>query len=169
VVPFRTPSLRERKRDIPALALAFLEDFFRENGIKPKPVDPEVLEALAQRPLPGNVRELKNVVERMGILSGDRITMDDLPPLGTLARESAPELWQTTAAPSSPAEGRTSSPAIDSDGVSLREHRDRAERAYIEATLEKVGWNISRAADLLGVERTNLHKKMRALGIKKGE
>jgi two-component system nitrogen regulation response regulator NtrX len=167
VVPIHTPALRDRAADIPALARSFLDDFFKENGIRPKPVEPEVMEALERRPFPGNVRELKNVVERMGILSGDRITLADLPALGSLARESSPELSRESQPhlPSKREDAAQKEEVVD--GASLREHRDRAEREYIEATLEKVGWNISRAADLLGVERTNLHKKMRSLGIKR--
>jgi len=164
VVPIHTPSLWERPSDIPAMAASFLEGFFKESGVRPKPVDPEVLHALAERPFPGNVRELRNVVERMAILSGDRIGLGDLPPLTSLARGSDPG-----DRPSDPDDERTSQPgrASDPGTGSLREHRDRAEREYIEATLERVGWNISRAADALGVERTNLHKKMRSLGIKR--
>src|SRR5579863_9738313 len=79
VFPIRSPALRERIEDIPHLARAFMEQFARENGVRPKPIDDEVLTALAARKWPGNVRELKNVVERSAILSGDRVTIADLP------------------------------------------------------------------------------------------
>ena len=159
VVPLRTPSLRERREDIPRLAASFLEAFCAENGLRPKPVDPEVLERLGQKPWPGNVRELKNVVERMAILSGERITVDDLPAEGKLSRMSAE-------APVEAAEPELADPVFD-DGrrLTLREYRDRAERRYVEATLDEAEGNVSKAAAILGVERTNLHKKMRALGI----
>ncbi|MDQ3036378.1 MAG: sigma-54 dependent transcriptional regulator [Myxococcota bacterium] len=162
VVPMRSPSLRERAEDIPKLAEAFLADFCRENGIRPKPVDPGVLDALSQRPWPGNVRELRNVVERMAILSGERITLGDLP---DLPRSRAPSSSPPPAS-SHPAMQRISATSPDAR-ESLREHRDRAEREYIVATLDGCDWNISRAATLLGVERTNLHKKMRALGLRR--
>jgi DNA-binding NtrC family response regulator len=165
VVPIRSPSLRERREDIPALVAAFLEEFCEENGIRPKPVDAAVMERLRHKPWPGNVRELKNVVERMAILSGDRITVEDLPPEGKLSLAAAQEL----AAPAvSPADGDVLGEAME-DGrrLTLREYRDRAERRYIEATLDACDWNISKAAGLLGVERTNLHKKMRALGLRR--
>ncbi len=155
VVPLRSPSLRERRQDVPRLANAFLRDFCRDNGLREKPVDADVLEALAQRSWPGNVRELKNVVERMAILSGDTITLDDLPAEGRLVDADsgpAPDL---------------SPLSDDGERLSLREYRERAERAYILQTLEETGWNISRAAVQLGVERTNLHKKMRSYGIKR--
>jgi len=160
VVPIVSPPLRERKTDIPLLAKGFLREFSLENGLRQKPIDDEVLQALSQRPWPGNVRELRNVVERMAILSGDRISMDDLPAEGVLSevrRESEPP----TDLPST----------LDEAGerLTLREYRSRAEKEYILRTLDEVGWNISRAATILGVERTNLHKKMRSYGIRRQE
>ncbi len=158
VVPIVSPPLRERKSDILLLAKGFLQEFSVENGLREKPIDEEVLEALAERPWPGNVRELRNVVERMAILSGDRITLDDLPEEGVLSevrRESAPP----SDVPST----------LDDAGerLTLREYRTRAEKDYILRTLDEVAWNISRAATILGVERTNLHKKMRSYGIRR--
>src|SRR5580700_9024876 len=79
VFPLRSPNLRERVEDIPVLAEAFMEAFALENGTKPKPIEEGVITALVARKWPGNVRELKNVVERMAILSGDRVTIADLP------------------------------------------------------------------------------------------
>ena len=160
VVPIVSPPLRERHSDIPLLAQGFLRDFCLENGLRNKPIDGDVLSALAERPWPGNVRELRNVVERMAILSGDRITLDDLPEEGVLSqgrRESA----SPSDFPSSVDEG--------GERLTLREYRGRAEKEYILSTLDEVGWNISRAATILGVERTNLHKKMRSYGIRRGE
>ena len=142
------------------MAESFLRTFCADNGLRMKPIDPDVLNALAQRAWAGNVRELKNVVERMAILSGDRITKSDLPEEGRLGRSIAP----SSSGPSQDA------PVALSEGgsrMSLREYRDHAESEYILATLDEVGWNISRAALLLGVERTNLHKKMRGYGIKR--
>ena len=160
VVPIVSPPLRERKSDVPLLAKGFLRDFCAENGVRCKPIDDAVLDALSDRPWPGNVRELRNVVERMAILSGDRITLDDLPAEGVLSqgrRDSGP-----------PSDFPR---AVDQSGerLTLREYRGRAEKDYILQTLEEVGWNISRAATILGVERTNLHKKMRSYGIRRAE
>ncbi len=173
VVPLRSPALRERGEDIPLLVRRFIEDFSAENGFKPKPVDMEVLDELSRRGFPGNVRELKNLVERLVILSGDEITLVDLPEESRLSRE----LREKTAA------ARGSVPpqraADDDDDLppppprapgarpSLREYRDHAERQYILDTLREVDWNISRAAGLLGLERTNLHKKIRALNVRR--
>lgn len=160
VVPLRSPSLRERRDDIPKLAAAFLREFFEENGMRQKPVDPEVFEQLKHKPWPGNVRELKNVVERMAILSGDRIVAADLPPEGRLGREALEAAGTDHVLEGAYHDGRR---------LTLREYRDRAERAYIRATLEEHDWNISRAASVLGVERTNLHKRMRALGLSRDD
>jgi DNA-binding NtrC family response regulator len=156
VIPLRSPALRERSEDIPALTRAFLAEFCGENGIRLKPLHPDVLESLVERPWPGNVRELRNVVERMAILSDDEITLDDLP--------EAPRR-------DLPAEAMVALPGLQLQGgtprESLREYRERAEREFIVATLNHFDWNISRASVVLGVERTNLHKKMRSLGIKR--
>ncbi len=162
VVPLQSPPLRERSVDVPLLAENFLRAFCKDNGLREKPIDPEVLDALAQRAWPGNVRELKNVVERMAILSGDRITLDDLPDEGKLGIAAAEKASSISA---------DLPPTVDTEGqrMTLREYREHAERQYILATLDETGWNISRAAVKLGVERTNLHKKMRSYGIRRGD
>jgi DNA-binding NtrC family response regulator len=176
VFPMRSPSLRERVEDIPILARAFMEAFSRENGTKPKPIDDDVLTALSARKWPGNVRELKNVVERMAILSGDRVTIADMPedphesPFGeeehTGATEAPPPDAADEESNADASGGRTAPPA---NYLTLREFRDQSERRYIVDTLKMTGWNISRTAIVLGVERTNLHKKIRAYQIKRGE
>ena len=179
VFPLRTPPLRERPEDIRAIADAFIKAFCKENGLKTKEVDNMVFKALEARTWPGNVRELKNVVERAAILSGDVITIADLPedphanPFDEVSAhdEEAPEGF---------AEGADASPARSPapPGVpgipggarlTLKEYRDQAERGYIVETLRTLDWNISKAAITLGVERTNLHKKIRAYNIRRGE
>jgi two-component system, NtrC family, nitrogen regulation response regulator NtrX len=170
VVPVRSPSLRERREDIPALALSFARVFSKENGVREKTIEGEVLDALSERGWPGNVRELKNVVERMVILSGDTVTLDDLPPEGRI-RETPPSFDppQTAAVSASTRVTSGSVPPEPGGGerLTLREFRDKAEADYITATLKAYDWNISRASVVLGVERTNLHKKMRALNIRR--
>jgi len=141
VVPIRVPSLRERPQDIPALAEFFLDDFCRRNNFKPRSFDSEVFTLLAEYSWPGNVRELRNTVERMAILSpGDQITADAVPIEIRLQREAPPK-------------------------SNLREARESAERDHIMKALEQTGWNVSGAARALGMERTNLHKRMKALGL----
>ncbi len=170
VFPIRAPALRERAEDIPLLAHSFFARFWKENGIRPKLVDPAVFERLAAYAWPGNVRELRNVVERVAILSEERVTIADLP--------DDPHANPFTEEPDSPGdeldEGslalETTEP-IDLDGpvASLREVRDRAERAYLVELLRATRWNITKTAVLLGIERTNLHKKIRSHGIRRGE
>ncbi len=172
VFPIRSPALRERLEDIPLLAETFLEGFCRENGTKRKPVDAEIIPALVARKWPGNVRELKNVVERMAILSGERVTIADLPedPHASPFEDDAPAVNEATHEPpeEDPEEPGARAP-IPGSYMTLREHREHAERKYIVDTLKLTGWNISRTAVVLGVERTNLHKKIRAYAIKRGE
>jgi two-component system nitrogen regulation response regulator NtrX len=141
VVPIRVPSLRERPQDIPSLAEFFLDDFCRRNNFKPRSFDPEVFTLLAEYSWPGNVRELRNTIERMAILSpGEEITADAVPIEIRLQREAPPK-------------------------SNLREARESAERDHIMKALEQTGWNVSGAARALGMERTNLHKRMKALGL----
>jgi two-component system nitrogen regulation response regulator NtrX len=169
VVPVRSPSLRERREDIPALALSFARAFSKENGVREKHIDGEVLDALAERAWPGNVRELKNVVERMVILSGDTVTLDDLPPEGRIRETSTlePQPAQSSSTSTRSSSGSIPPEPTGGERLTLREFRDKAEADYITATLKAYDWNISRASVVLGVERTNLHKKMRALNIRR--
>ncbi len=144
VMPLRVPSLRERPSDIPAIAAYFLEEFCGRNNFRPKRVAPEVFELLSAYHWPGNVRELRNIVERMAILSpGDTIEPGIVP----LEIRAAPGLSGPKSA--------------------LHEARDTAEREQIIKALESAAWNVSQAARALGMERTNLHKRMRALAIER--
>ena len=177
VFPIRSPSLRERPEDIQALAIFFIDAFCRENGLRPKTLDRSAILALERREWPGNVRELKNAVERAAILSsGDVVTIADLPedphqsPFDDDTQNEAPDAPEVRGGEG----GRASSPSLPAaqdtgPRLTLREFRDRAERRYIIEILGSLDWNISRAAVILGVERTNLHKKIRAYGIKRGE
>jgi DNA-binding NtrC family response regulator len=152
VVPIRAPALRERLEDVPLLAERFLQLACRENGLRPKPVDPAVPRRLAQYRWPGNVRELRNLCERLVIMSGERVTEADVPAeIGPRAAGAA--------APGGPAD-------LSRYGeVGLRELRDLVERDYILQKLEEHDWNITQAAQALGVERTNLHKKIKQHGL----
>jgi two-component system nitrogen regulation response regulator NtrX len=144
VIPFHVPPLRERKEDIPALAAHFLDEFARAYGRKPKELTPQALEALDAHHWPGNVRELRNLIERIVILHPQsRIDARHIPL--QLARKGAER----------PAERYGS----------LQDVREAAEREYIQKKLEEANGNVSRAAELLGLERSNLYRKMRALGI----
>ena len=121
-------------------------------------------EALTRRSWPGNVRELKNVVERAAILSSERITIADLPEDPHASPFDDDD--GVGARPSRPPE----LPGVDGETrLTLRAYREVAERSYILQTLRDLDWNISKSAVALGVERTNLHKKIRAFGIKRGD
>jgi two-component system nitrogen regulation response regulator NtrX len=159
VVPIRSPALRERAEDIPLLCESFVRECCGENGFAYKPVDEVVVGRLQSYDWPGNVRELRNVVERLVIMSDDTITERDLPPyLGGPRPPSATR----------PAEASGSSIDLAQySDKSLRELREAAEAAFIRYKLDELDWNISRTAQVLGIERTNLHKKLRALGIKR--
>ena len=168
VFPIHVPALRERPSDLPLLAEAFVESFCKENGLRTKRIDPAFFQALQQRSWPGNVRELKNVVERAAILSSDVISIADLPEDPHLS----PFDDDPRPAPGVPTASAAVAPVVvptNGEKLSLREYRDAAERAYILQTLIDTDWNISRAAVTLSVERTNLHKKIRAYGIKRGD
>jgi DNA-binding NtrC family response regulator len=175
VFPIRSPSLRERKEDLRALADAFMTAFCKDNGLKNKAVDPDVYAALERRKFPGNVRELKNVIERAAILSSDVVTIADLPedPHDNPFEDDAPEVDGEAEERDLRATDPGEPSAVDTGDakkrLTLREFRERAERRYIVEVLASLDWNISRAAIALGVERTNLHKKIRAYGIQRGE
>jgi two-component system nitrogen regulation response regulator NtrX len=143
VVPIRLPALRERRHDIADLVAYFLAEFCARNNFRPREVDPEVVPVLERYGWPGNVRELRNVVERMAILTrGDRITVESIP--------LEVRIPQTPRA-----------------AAGLQEVRDAAERERIRQALDQTDWNVSGAARLLGTERTSLHKRLRALGLKR--
>jgi two-component system, NtrC family, nitrogen regulation response regulator NtrX len=146
VIPIFVPALRDREADIPLLADHFMAELAREYGRRPKRLDPGAAAGLRGYRWPGNVRELHNVIERLMIMvPGNTIGPADLAFLdgGTV----------TVAEP----EG---SPAL-----SLHDARERFERDYILRALAAQQGNISRTADALGVERSNLYRKMRAFGI----
>jgi two-component system, NtrC family, nitrogen regulation response regulator NtrX len=141
VVPVRVPALRERPQDIRLLAEYFLEDFCARNNFRPKVLDPPVLPMLESYSWPGNARELRNVIERMAILSpGERLTRESIPVEIRVQREAGPK-------------------------STIQEARESAEREHILRALEESKWNVSGAARRLGMERTNLHKRIRALGL----
>jgi two-component system nitrogen regulation response regulator NtrX len=145
VVPIRVPALRERPQDIRPMAEYFLEDFCVRNGFRKRAFDAEVWDAFQEYKWPGNARELRNAVERMAILSpGDTLTTAAIPLELKLQRESG---------------GRSS----------VQEARESAERDHVLRALEDSGWNVSGAARALGMERTNLHKRIRALGLARGK
>ena len=145
VVPFYVPPLRDRVEDISLLADHFLSEFAAAYGRKPKELTPEALRVLQEYYWPGNVRELRNLMERIVIMN-PQVRID--------ARNI----------PLNPARRAVFEHTVDRFG-SLQEVREAAEREYILKKLEETQGNITRTAELLGLERSNLYRKMRSLGI----
>jgi two-component system nitrogen regulation response regulator NtrX len=148
VIPIFVPPLRERHEDIPLLAEHFMAEFAREYGRRLKNFDATAISVLQRYPWPGNVRELRNVIERLMIMvPGDSIAAADVTFLGQHAI--------TRPDPVEPPAER----------LKLHEARDRFERDLILRTLGEQQGNMSKTAEVLGVERSNLYRKMRAFGI----
>jgi DNA-binding NtrC family response regulator len=148
VLPLRVPPLRERKDDIPELARRFLEQSGRANDRPGKRLSQGALDLLVRYDYPGNVRELKNLVERLVILTPDNdISERDARALLPLGPASEVDAAYTP-------------------GRSLRDMLDDAERALIRKALEHHQSNVTATADALGLERSHLYKKMRALGLR---
>jgi len=161
VIPFYVPPLREHREDIAALGIFFLDEFARLYGRRPKRFADSALEVLRRYRWPGNVRELKNLVERLVIMvPGDRIERRHLPP--SLQHDVA------RTAPAAPA-AVTGNRAGGSSFSTLHEARAAYERDYILRKLEESQGNITRAAEALGLERSNLYRKMKSLGISAAE
>jgi two-component system nitrogen regulation response regulator NtrX len=147
VVPLVSPPLRERKEDIQILAEYFCRTYADENNARPKRFAEDALEAMMKYPWKGNVRELRNLVERLIIMTdGEVIRRRDLPE--TVSGERSVLLPDAKAV------------------KTLREYRDLAEKDFILAKLEVNGWNISQTAREIDTPRSNLYKKLEQYGIK---
>jgi two-component system, NtrC family, nitrogen regulation response regulator NtrX len=148
VIPIFVPPLRDRRDDIPLLAEHFMAELAREYGRRVKSFDEEAMAAIQRYAWPGNVRELRNVIERLMIMvPGENISTGDLGflDIGGL--------------------GVLPAPPPGTERLTLHEARDRFERDLILRTLAEQQGNMSRTADALGVERSNLYRKMKAFGI----
>jgi two-component system nitrogen regulation response regulator NtrX len=158
VIPLKVPALAERRDDVRILVEHFVGHFARELGRRPKQVSPEALRRLTDYAWPGNVRELRNVVERVMIMApGDTVEAADLPPA-----------FRDGAAAEAPEAGGAADPARrvwEIDYPSLREARMAFERHFIERKLTQLEGNVSKTAQALDVERSNLYRKFRAYGI----
>src|SRR6267143_501124 len=143
VIPFELPPLRERLEDVPLLVEHFNQRFSQAYGKKPKQFAPEVIGELQDYSWPGNVRELKNTVERVVIMHpGMKVSASDLPP-----------------------HGKEEPPAASFRFPSFKEATDAYHREFIQKKLVEAEGNVSRAAELMGVDRSHLYRRMKALGI----
>lgn len=153
VVPITVPSLVERRRDIPLLARHFIQRAAETSGLPPREISDEAMTILQSVDWPGNVRQLRNVIERMLIMApGDvraPIGFDGLPP--ELAESAVANLNPT-------ANGELMT-------LPLREAREHFERAYLQAQLDRFGGNITRTAGYVGMERSALHRKLKSLSL----
>ncbi|MQX37605.1 sigma-54-dependent transcriptional regulator [Roseospira navarrensis] len=153
VVPLRVPSMVERRGDIPVLARYFMETAARSAGIPPRPLGEDAMAALQAYDWPGNVRQLRNVIDWLLIMapgeSRDSIRADMLPneisalTPDTLRLEKSPEIMT----------------------LPLREAREMFERDYLLAQVTRFGGNVSRTAEFVGMERSALHRKLKSLGV----
>ncbi len=164
VFPLKVPPLRERAEDIPLLLAEFVRDISREHGLSPFAPTPETLARLRAYAWPGNVRELRNFVERSLILyGGQTMTPDMLPQEFSAGLAKTPP--QTAAFP--PAGGGPGALVALGDlaGVDFKSARALFENRYLAAKLVEYGGNITRLAEAVGLERSYLHRKLKALGI----
>ena len=161
VIPIVVPPLRERPDDIPQLVQHFAKRTGDEHNLKPKRFDPRAMEALQRYRWRGNIRELRNAVERLMIMTpGDVIRVDDLPQ----------DLGNSAPRPIA-ADGTTASGGADAAGATppagtLRAFKDASERTYLVQKLRENGWNISKTAEVIDTPRSNLYKKLEQYGIK---
>jgi len=153
VVPVRIPPLRERREDIPELANNFLTRFAAERRIPPPTLSDEAVAALQAHDWPGNVRQLRNIIERTIILApGDRVGCIDVDLLPSEVLEHQGSVG-------------VSSATLTIMGSPLREARESFEREYLKIQIRRFSGNISRTASFIGMERSALHRKLKALGI----
>jgi len=153
VVPLRVPSLKDRREDVPPLAQLFMARSAENSGIPPRELSADALTALQAYDWPGNVRQLRNLIDWLLIMapgsSLESIRADMLPPE---INSNAPALL-------------TIDPSADIMGLPLREARDLFETQYLQAQLLRFGGNISRTAQFVGMERSALHRKLKQLGV----
>ena len=155
VLLLEVPPLREREGDVALLVTYFLKFFAGIHGQKVKKIEKAALEMLKKYRWPGNIRELKNIVERMVIMvPGDTIAVASIPPA----------ILQAVGSRDGSAAERVPAGMVNLD-LNYREAKDAFERAYLRTQLERNGWNISKTAETIKLERSNLHKKIKQLGI----
>jgi two-component system nitrogen regulation response regulator NtrX len=138
-----------RRDDIPQLVRHFVDLFSRDNNFRPKRVTPAAMDVLQRYRWKGNIRELRNTLERLIVMTpNDTIDVADLPE--TVRNDAPPK-------PAAAAEATGEAPA---KAGTLREHKELAERAFLVQRLRETGWNISKTAELIDTPRSNLYKKL---------
>ncbi len=163
VVPVTVPPLRDRPDDIPLLANHFLQLYALENDLAPKKLNRSAVERLTRRSWRGNIRELRNIIERLAILS-DGSTIGEADLLRIAPEAGADDSTEITVDSRGAGSTIPSPEEIQAHGGWV-EFRREFERSCIESCLDRTGGNVSQAARLLGIERSNLHKKMQAYDL----
>jgi two-component system nitrogen regulation response regulator NtrX len=165
VIPIVVPPLRERPGDIPLLVQHFGRRTSEEHNLKPKRCDARAMEALQRYRWRGNIRELRNTVERLMIMTpGETVRFEDLPP--DIRSDAPGRPAPAEAASSTSASAGTRPAAAPTPAGTLREFKDAAERAYLIQKLRESNWNISKTAEVIDTPRSNLYKKLEQYGIK---
>jgi DNA-binding NtrC family response regulator len=148
VIPIHVPPLRERKDDIPLLIEHFMKIFCDKNRFPLKEISKEAIQVLQSNPWKGNVRELRNFIERIVILSPTKlITEKDINLLSPSVKSNVDEILSVS--------------------NSFQEFKEKAEKAFIVKQLEANGWNISKTAEILGIQRSHLYNKLKKYEIEK--
>ncbi|MBI5475762.1 MAG: sigma-54-dependent Fis family transcriptional regulator [Ignavibacteriales bacterium] len=148
VIPISVPSLRDRKEDIPILVNSFVEETCARNGIAPKKITPRAMESFKNQDWRGNVRELRNIVERLIIMSpGAAIDMADLELLSFSPKETVDTIVQSS--------------------ESFQDFKERAEAMFIKHQLKLHNWNVSKTAEVMEMERSHLYTKIKKYGLER--
>jgi DNA-binding NtrC family response regulator len=150
VIPIRVPALRERREDIPLLVRAFADEICSHNGMAPMKFSDQALSLLQSMDWSGNVRELRNIVERLVIMTPGNVVEP-----GHIER--------------GPSGAPQAADDLVSRGGTFQDFKDRAEAAFIRFQLEANSWNISRTAEVLDIQRSHLYNKMKKYGLTRGE
>jgi len=158
VILIHVPPLNERKDDIPLLTQSFIDEICNDYGMPPKKISEAAMDALKALPWTGNIRELRNMVERLIILSDKTITDNDV------------RAFANPSAPAHETGGVATSAQTDFNQFkNFQEYKDFAEREYIKFKLEKNNWNVSKTADDIDIQRSHLYSKIEKYGLKRGE
>jgi two-component system nitrogen regulation response regulator NtrX len=168
VIPIVVPPLRERREDIPRLVQHFAKRTAEEHNLKPKRFDTAAMDAMSRYRWRGNIRELRNAVERLMIMTpADTVRVEDLP--GDIRSGESSSSRQPSSSVSVPDSTAASAPRTDAQPAgagTLREFKDASERAYLVQKLRENNWNISKTAEIIDTPRSNLYKKLEQYGIK---
>ncbi|WP_439697252.1 sigma-54-dependent transcriptional regulator [Mucilaginibacter sp. AW1-7] len=158
VILIHVPPLADRKDDIGLLTQSFLDEICNEYGMPVKKISDAAIDALKALPWTGNIRELRNMVERLIILSDKTITDNDV------------RAFANPSAPAAAVADSHAAPQTDFDQFNnFQEYKDFAEREYIKFKLEKNNWNVSKTADDIDIQRSHLYSKIEKFGLKRGE